>query len=109
MADTEGVKSTVDYLSGDVLNLLTGLDERMGEYEGFVSDLQIRCDALRKEDAQAGEFLDGINREMDNLASRRKELPVADLAKVRDGIEGIKALIGSGGEARPEERIRAVL
>jgi len=98
MADTEGVKSAVDYLSGEVLNLLTGLDERMGEYEGFLSDLRIRCDALRKEDARAGEFLDGINREMDNLASRRKELAVADLAKVREGIEGVKALIGSGGD-----------
>jgi len=95
MADTEGVKSTVDHLCGDVFNLLTGLDDRTREYEGFVSDLQKHYSAPRKENAQTGAFLDGIHTEMENLAGRRKELPLTDLAKVHDCIEKIKALIGS--------------
>ncbi len=97
MAKTKGVESVVGHFCGDISNLLKGLDDRTGEYETFISDLDGLCRTEKKENSQATEFLDGIKAEIEGLKTRRANLPLTDIAEVHDCIENIQALFGSGG------------
>ena len=97
MANTEGITSTVGHFSSDILNLLSGLDERIREYERFLSDFKKGCKTGWEENAQAADCLNKITAEIKEAKGKCANIPVTEIAQIQAHIEKMQALFGSQG------------
>ncbi|MCX5770542.1 MAG: hypothetical protein NTZ09_09760, partial [Candidatus Hydrogenedentes bacterium] len=50
--ESNGVRSFITHLGGDAMDLLEGLDTRIGEYDAFLTDIAAFCEAHQNDDRQ---------------------------------------------------------
>lgn len=90
---TGGVRTFVVHLGADAVNLLQGLDKRIGEYETFLTDAAGFCEAHEKEDQQG--FLASVRTQAGEILESVRKMPKTDLAKVPQALGKVSNIVGT--------------
>ena len=90
---TPGVRSFVTHLGNDAVDLLQGLDTRVGEYETALNDIAAFCDAHKEDDLQG--FLTSVRMQAGKLLESTRATPRTDIAAVRQSLEKVLRIPGT--------------
>ena len=82
--DSDNVRSLITHLGEDALNLLRGLDDRIGEYEQFFAALP-QNPALPKENGEHAAA----------LCAKIKEAPRTDVAAAQEKLKAVLGVVGT--------------
>ena len=90
---TSGVRSFITHLGGDAVDLLQGLDTRIGEYDAFLLDIAAFCETHEKDDRQG--FLASVRTQAGKLLEEGRAMPKSDIAKVRQALDNVLGIVGT--------------
>jgi len=90
---TPGVRTFIADLGNDAVNLLQGLDTRIGEYEAFLGDVAAFCEAHEKEDRQG--FLASVRDQAGKVLESVRGARRTDIAEVREALETVLNIVGT--------------
>ena len=90
---TDGVRSFVQHMGGDALHILEGLDNRIVEYEIFLTDLPAFCQERRADDAQG--FLGTVAVQSQDLLASGRGGRKTSITEATEALDGILAIIGT--------------
>ncbi len=90
---TSGVRSFITHLGGDAVDLLQGLDTRIGEYEAFLTDIAAFCEAREKDDRQG--FLASVREQANKLLETGRGMPSTDIATVKESLDRVLGIVGT--------------
>ncbi len=90
---TDGVRSFLRHMGNDAVNLLRGLENRIGEYEQFLGDLAAFCLAHQDEDRHG--FLASVGTQANDLLKSGRDAPKTDIAEVDEALEKVLRIVGA--------------
>jgi len=90
---TSGVRSFVTHLGNDAVDLLQGLETRIGEYETSLNDIAAFCDTHKEDDRQG--FLASFRMQAEKLLESTRATPRTDIAAVRKSLEKVLRIPGT--------------
>lgn len=93
---TDGTRSFVRHMGNDAVNLLRGLDQRIDEYERFLSELKTFCREHRKRDGDG--LLASVGEQAQRALQSGRDVPRTDIGKVVEALEDVLGLLD------PEQR-----
>jgi len=97
MTDSEGIRSALTHYLGDISGMLKGLDDRIGEYDRFLSDLDGLCQGGQGQSRPANDFFAMTCDQIRAVRAKCGSAPVTKLDVVNQCIADVMALPGSGG------------
>jgi len=91
--DTDGVRSFIKHLGRDAVNILSGLDDRIGEYERLLGELADFCDAQQDQDRQG--FLEAVGAQASELVESSRRARRTDIAEIDKALRKVLAIVGT--------------
>ena len=95
-ADTPGVRSMITHFGQDIVSILEGLDQRMGEYEGFLLRLTQFCQMHKARAGRTSDFLTGVEEQARELQTKVSQMRVSPSSRVSETIDKILDSLGTG-------------
>ncbi|HUW62522.1 MAG TPA: hypothetical protein VMZ06_16065 [Candidatus Bathyarchaeia archaeon] len=90
---TSGVRSFITHLGGDAVEVLEGLDARIGEYDAFLADIAAFCEANQTDERQG--FLTSVREQTAKVLEAGRAMPKTDIAKVKESLDKVLGIVGT--------------